>query len=50
MKPTTTLLLHQAVEVSLCVNPPMIDSTKSLAGLDTEIGPEEETGFAEPWA
>src|SRR4051794_26503395 len=34
LKPVTTLLPHQAVEVSLCVNPPEMENRKSTEGLE----------------
>src|SRR5262249_46637609 len=36
LKPVTTLLPHHAVDVSLCVNPAIIENTKSADAL--EIG------------
>jgi hypothetical protein len=35
LKPTKTLLPHQAVEVSLWVNPVRTEKAKSLLGFDT---------------
>ena len=40
LKPTTTLLPHQAVEVSLWVNPVTREDRKSVLGFDTGIIPE----------
>src|SRR5438552_1211928 len=40
LKPTTMLLPHQAVEVSLWVNPVTCEARKSVLGFDTEIIPE----------